>query len=405
MESNWEDRKGLKVFVCACYQNGARTYQLRYRSLGLLVLREYVVEVGNFRFPCHVGGLVESIGKLKDLDADRFVIVSDDRVARLYTEELSRHMQRLGDFRILEFPHGEKSKNFGTLRFLLESMVRAGLTKRSCVIALGGGVVGNVAGLAASLLFRGVKFVNIPTTLLAIIDSGLSLKQAINGPSGKNQVGAFYPPNMVMVDWNFLRTLDCHELNSGLVEVVKFVVSICPENVNLLLRILNSECKYSQEDLVSLFEISLTARQKVTSDDPYEAKSGLVLEYGHTLGHVLEFIGGGGLTHGEAVAHGMKFAADISAKMGYLSSSELELQRALLGRIEMPSKRFTSFSISEIIACLYRDNKLGRLNCSESQIPMVLLERLGHPIINDGIPLHPVPLEVVKSTIANLGNR
>src|SRR5438093_1611891 len=354
---------------------------------------------GCFRFPCYIGNIRESIGNLKDLDADKFAIVTEERVGSQYARAIAGLISPLSETNVVECRSGEHRKNFATLQYVLESLIEEGFTKRSCVIGLGGGIVGNVAGLAASLLFRGVRFVNIPTTPLAAFDSGLSLKQAVNGPSGKNQIGAFYQPSMVLIDFDFLKTLPLRQIRSGIVEVVKFVLSIMPNEIANLSSHLDRESHFSATDFEYLFEVSLRARSRITANDPYEAREGLVLEYGHTLGHALEFLSKGELTHGECVSIGLLFAAEVSYRIGYSNSRDLRMHSELLRKIQMADVPLPNYEVENFVRMLFRDTKRGRLHCSTTEAPMVLLRALGDPSWTDGVPLERVDCSLIRSVL------
>lgn len=252
----------------------------------------------------------------------------------------------------------------------------------------------NVVGMVAGLAFRGIPLVHIPTTIVAATDSILSLKQAVNTKYGKNLAGLYYCPNAVLMSNIFFKTLPMREYHAGLAETVKNLLAIIPVEIpNFMNRI--KELSYSFEDLKYIFEISLEAKQKVLINDKYEKKSGLVLEYGHTIGHAIEVVTEGKVRHGEAISFGMLVAAEISNELGFLNNEEVEMHYELLKMIDVYKMfyLFKNCAMEEVINIMRYDNK--RTKIENNKISLVLLKKLGECYSNDYASLLEIDEELI----------
>ncbi len=265
-------------------------------------------------------------------------VVSNPTVAALYGTVVQESLAVAG-FTVaqIEIPDGEEFKNSSTLNQLYDDLLAAGVDRGSFVVALGGGVVGDVAGYAAATWMRGVPFVQVPTTLLAQVDSSVGGKTGIDHPKGKNLIGAFYQPRLVLIDVDTLATLDQRQFRAGLAEVIKYGVAI--DHTFFEFMESNSAAILAMEPDV-LEEIVLRSCQlKAQVVELDEKESGLraILNYGHTLGHAFEALSGyRGLVHGEAVAIGMVLAARISAAEGLCSQEDIARIAALITRCGLP---------------------------------------------------------------------
>ncbi len=339
-------------------------------------------------FDC-IGAFVE---QLEPLQADRFIVVTDDTVLALHGDALLPHLRRLAPTSVFSHEPGESMKTLQRLADYVERALEAGATRRSVVVAFGGGVPGNVGGLLASLLFRGIHIVNMPTTTMAAMDSALSLKQAVNSTRGKNHIGAYVKPYAVFTDVRLLTTLPARELRSGLCEAAKNCLAICPAALPTLRRILADGDLGSPESLLWLLEESIAAKSTVTTDDSREQRTGLTLEYGHTVGHAVELAdfhrrGAKGLSHGDAVALGMIVAARISHARGWLSDAELEAHVDIVTALGAPLQLPPGVTVDEVMALVRSDNKRGYLPLEHDSMPFVLLKRLGHTAGDPQLPL------------------
>ncbi len=260
------------------------------------------------------------------------VIVTNPVVGRHWAEPLSRAL-KAADFRptIVEIPEGEVHKTLDTVRTLYDRFIEAGLDRRSPVIALGGGVVGDIAGFAAASFLRGVPFVQVPTTLLSMVDASVGGKVGVDLPQGKNLVGAFKQPEMVLIDPLTLRTLPAAEFRAGLAEVVKHGVIGAPE----LFRQLEDQGPTS---LTALIADAVRVKIEIVEEDPFERGRRAVLNLGHTFAHALEQVSGYQMRHGEAVSVGMVAAAHLAADMERCAPELIHRLANLLNRLELPTR-------------------------------------------------------------------
>jgi len=263
-------------------------------------------------------------------------------------------------------------------------------------------VTGNIAGLMAALMFRGIRLVHVPTSLIAMLDSVYSLKQAINASVGKNLVGTFYAPEEVLADTSVLRTLPQREMISGMCEVVKNALAIRPQMTELLRGGLRADSEYDDEFLRPVIVESLAAKKMVVAEDRQESRAGMVLEYGHTVGHALEYTALGALSHGEAVGLGMIVAAEASHRLGHLDEATLKLHRELLAKAGAMCTVPAGIDLDEVAHRLRFDNKRGYLGLTGDAYAMVLLRTQGEPLWTDDRPLVEVPGPLVREVLAEL---
>ncbi|HWT29795.1 MAG TPA: iron-containing alcohol dehydrogenase [Propylenella sp.] len=336
--------------------------------------------------------------------ADSVIVVTDARILALHGERLLARLRRETTTIVLTAPEGESAKCFAVLETLCEKAIAGGATRRSLVLAMGGGSIGNVAGMLAGLLFRGIRLVHLPTTLMAAFDSVLSLKQAINCSRGKNLFGLYHPPEAIVADLQAFSTLEERDVRSGLCETVKNVVAIAPDTAAVVRERIGSARRGDADALTDIAGLSLAAKLGVMSGDPLEKAAGVVLEFGHTVGHAVELAdftrrGDAGLRHGEAVAIGMVVAARISALLAR-SDGDVDLLLAdLLGEVGAPTALPPDLPVAEIIALVGKDNKRGKLACEAKAVPMVLLEAPGRPIWENGMPLVPASLRLIREAL------
>jgi len=339
------------------------------------------------------------VARLLDLDTDAYFVVTDATVDRLYGTKLCVTLSAQRPTHVLECPAGEQAKNLDTLGSLAEQALSQGMTRRSCVVAFGGGLIGNVAGLMAALCFRGVRLVHVPTTVVAMFDGVLSLKQALNTSLGKNLIGTFHRPEMVLADTAYLLTLPERERRSGLCELIKNALAIAPETIPALREILTPDCAPSRQQYARLAQLAIAAKLRVLAEDQRERRAGMVLEYGHTVGHAVEFCSGGALSHGESVGIGMICAAELAHRLGLLDRPAVDVHQQLLAqcgaRTEIPRTLAPSF----VVARVRYDNKRGYRRQERNTIDMVLLSALGHVIEHDGLPLTRVPIGLVEAVV------
>lgn len=368
------------------------------------------VPFGAIRYPYHLGyDCIDRIAwNLGRYGTDRFLVVSDDTVMALHSEPLLTELTRYAPAEPLSLPAGEEIKTLTMLTGHLERAVELGASRRSVVVGFGGGVPGNLAGLVAGLLFRGVRLVHIPTTTVAAMDSTISLKQAVNGRRGKNHFGLYHAPEAVFTDVKLLQTLPERDIRSGLCEATKNCLAIRPEAIPALRAVLAAGTCNNAEALLWLLEESLAAKTLVTASDAKEQGTGLVLEYGHTVGHAIEICDhrrrrAAGISHGESVAIGMRAAARVSAAMGGLTADGVALHDDLISALGVPVHRPSDVAISDVMTAVRADNKRGYIELTDAQAAMVLLREPGVVLGDPGIPLSPVDLGLLEAVIAELG--
>ncbi|MFC9825368.1 2-deoxy-scyllo-inosose synthase [Streptomyces erythrochromogenes] len=367
-------------------------------------------DIGEMSFPYYFGShcLDRVVAELAQYDADLLVVVTDDTVARLHGDVVFPALAAAAPLHVFSRPPGEGMKTIGTVQDCLDAAVAAGSTRRSVVVSFGGGVPGNVAGTVAGLLYRGVRLVHLPTTTVAATDSVLSLKQAVNGQSGKNHFGLYRRPEAVYVDVALLRTLPDRELRSGLCEFAKNALAIHPALLAPLRERLRAGMPREPEMLLWMIEASLAAKHAVMRQDAYEQSTGLVLEYGHTVGHAVELCaarrrGVPSIAHGEAIALGALVAARVSAVLGHLDKEAVGVHEELLGLLGVRERVSADLPRAEILAALRKDSKRGYLDLGADEAAFVLLRALGQPLGDRDRPLMPVPLGLVAEVLDELG--
>ncbi len=358
------------------------------------------IQFGDHRYPFFFGVdcADEIVDRILHVEADTYVLVMDSAVEPHARPILERLQKRARVVTIVHTPT-ERTKSLDAVQGMLELAFAQGMTRRSCVVSMGGGVVGNMAGLAAALAFRGVRLVHLPTTLIAALDSVLSLKQAVNGRLGKNLIGTFFAPEQVLVDLEWLTTLPVREMRSGLCELVKNALAIMPETHDALARALRLDCQLSAQELLPLVDIAIDAKARVMHGDAREKVTGLALEYGHTIGHALELAAPGLLSHGEAVGVGMLCAAEIANNAYALSDQDLDTHRRLLAKVGVTRSIARAIPSEKVLGLLRYDNKRGYLRPGADELPMILLDRIGKPRWAGATPLTPVAFSEVERVV------
>jgi 3-dehydroquinate synthase len=282
-------------------------------------------------------GLLPSLGqRCADVGlSSRVAVITNPTVNAIYGDIASSSLAGAG-FAVttIEIPDGEEYKNAATLSGVYDALIEAGLDRKSCIVALGGGVVGDLAGFAAATYLRGIPFVQVPTTLLAQVDSSVGGKTAIDHPRGKNLIGAFYQPRLVLIDVETLATLPDREYRAGLAEVIKYGVSIDRPFFEYLEQHVEDIISKGQGCLETVIRRCCEIKAHVVELDEKESGLRAVLNYGHTLGHAFETVAGyRELVHGEAVALGMVLAARISAGLGHCSAADVQRVSELITRL------------------------------------------------------------------------
>jgi len=331
------------------------------------------VSLAERSYPILIGpGLLADGSSLsRHLPARDLLLVSNTTVAPLYAEQVRSALpgRRIVDVRL---PDGEQYKTMETLQQVLDVAVANRLARDCTVVALGGGVVGDLAGFAAACYQRGVSFAQLPTTLLAQVDSSVGGKTGVNHPGGKNMIGAFHQPSAVLADTTTLRTLPPRELRAGLAEVVKYGLIFDLDFLEWIEQSVERLLGLEDEALARAIYRSCELKADVVRRDERETGERALLNLGHTFGHAIET--GTGYTewlHGEAVAAGMVVAADMSARLGLIQAADVRRVRALLERIGLPVDP-PKFGRQRALDYMRVDKKV-----KSGRIRLVLLERLG----------------------------
>ncbi|KOM97840.1 3-dehydroquinate synthase [Clostridium botulinum] len=332
--------------------------------------------------------------KMMDLNTDKFFLITDDVVYNLFGKELLEYMNRKVSVKLIKLPSGEKHKNIKVFNDLMEDLFDNNVTKSSILISLGGGVVGNITGLAAALAFRGIRFFHMPTTFMSQTDSILSRKQGINSFYGKNMIGSYYTPLFNFIDTSFL-TFDSERFIRGsFVETVKNGFIYNADFLNKLKSVIKNDFNVNQEGIFNLVKMSIESKLPIMKADPTEKGLAMILEYGHTVGHAIEKLSYGKLSHGESVSIGMMVAARISEKLGYLSKQDVKEHMDILSALKTPTKIPSNIKISDIIDRIKLDNKKDI-----NGIRFVVLQNIGKCINTDGSYMIKVPFNIINDAI------
>jgi len=359
--------------------------------------REVEVLLGERTYRIHIcSGELSEIGAFVSgvHSASQCAVVTDENVAPLYAQPVidSLGANHFGA-EVIVLPAGEEHKNLQSVRSVYAKLVDFKLDRESLVVALGGGVVGDVAGFVAATYMRGISYVQAPTTLLAHVDSSVGGKTGVNLPQGKNLVGAFYQPRGVFIDVSTLDTLPPEEFKSGMVEVVKHGIIRDETFFNWLEENMPALLSREQDALIHAVRRSCEIKAEVVSLDEKEAGLRAILNYGHTVGHALECLTDyHELRHGEAVSMGMEVAAEVACRMGILPREEAARQRALLKNVGTPL-RLPPISVDEVREVMALDKK-----AAGGRSRFILARRMGTVQTCDD-----VPPEVVRESLLSLG--
>jgi 3-dehydroquinate synthase len=334
-----------------------------------------VVDLGNRSYPIHVGeGLLERADLLAaSIAAKQILVVTNDVVAPHYLGTLIDALPHPAASLVL--PDGEVHKNLETFATIIDRLIDLGFHRDACIVALGGGVVGDLAGFAAASYQRGIDFVQIPTTLLAQVDSSVGGKTAVNHRAAKNMVGAFYQPSAVIADIKTLHTLPPRELAAGLAEVIKYGLIVDSDFLAWLESNLDLLVAHDPDALTHAIRRCCEIKAEIVAEDERERGRRALLNLGHTFGHALEAIGGyDRWLHGEAVAIGMSVAARVSAELGWLSAEDCERIDRLLARAGLPTQA-SDVDADRWLATMQLDKK-----ADQRGLTLILLERIGHAV-------------------------
>ncbi|MET3106317.1 shikimate kinase/3-dehydroquinate synthase [Oxalobacteraceae bacterium GrIS 2.11] len=323
------------------------------------------------------------------VQSKRTMIITNTTVAPLYLERVINALQAAGkQCEQLILPDGEEFKTMETLGLIFDALLKKQCDRKTTLIALGGGVIGDITGFAAASYMRGVPFVQIPTTLLSQVDSSVGGKTGVNHPLGKNMIGAFYQPEAVVSDTKTLATLPARELSAGLAEIIKYGAIIDMEFFSWLEK--NCQLLRDQDPVALAYAIgrSCEIKAEIVMLDEREGGLRAILNFGHTFAHAIESAMGYGVwLHGEAVGCGMVMAADLSQRLGYISAKDKERLRALVSAAGLPVQA-PALSVATWLEWMQVDKKND-----QGQIKFILLQPMGHAVIES------VPAAMLEATL------
>jgi 3-dehydroquinate synthase len=349
------------------------------------------VALGDRSYPIHIGAGLLARAELiaARLPKKKAAIITNTVVGPLYLAPLARALEAQGvEVISITLPDGEQHKDWQTLNRIFDALLEHRCERGTTLIALGGGVVGDVAGFAAAAYLRGVPFIQVPTTLLAQVDSAVGGKTAINHPLGKNMIGAFYQPRAVIADTDTLATLPPRELAAGLAEVIKYGLIRDPELFAWLEKNMTRLVGREAEPLVHAIERSCAIKAEIVAQDEREDGMRALLNLGHTFGHAIEAgTGYGTWLHGEAVGAGMLLAAQLSQKLGFLTEGDVRRVDAILRAAGLPV-RAPDLGLDRYLELMGHDKKV-----EGGRIRFILLKRIGDAFVSADVP---------KSALADL---
>jgi len=342
-------------------------------------------------------GALQSVGeRLRELRlGSRAALVSDGAIMRLYGKTVVASLESAGfTVTTIDVPEGEAAKTLAVAEHCWDRLLTAGLDRTSTVLALGGGAVGDVAGFAAATYMRGINFIQLPTTVLAQVDASIGGKTAIDHPLGKNMIGAFHQPRLVVVDPAVARTLPEREFRSGLAEIVKHGIVLDADYFAELERDLAPLAARDLGVLERIIGGSCRLKASVVERDEREAELRHVLNYGHTIGHALEAATGyTRYAHGEAVSLGIVAEARLARRLGIADDETTTRQERMLETLGLPV-RAPSIDVEPIVSAMARDKK-----AKDGRVPFVLAPRIGAFRI-----VYDVPTTEIRAVIASLGS-
>jgi 3-dehydroquinate synthase len=325
--------------------------------------------------------------------AGRYVIVTDSTVAAIHGAKVLQTLKGVGlKADILDFPAGEASKDIHTILRIVDRLRAMGADRTSALIALGGGVVGDITGFVASIYMRGILYIQVPTTLLAQVDSSIGGKTGIDLSTGKNILGTFYQPKGVFIDLAFLETLEFQELKNGLAEVIKYGIIDDPELFSTLENKADDIRKPNLDLLEEIVARSCRIKKGVVEIDERERGIRRILNFGHTIGHAIETESGFTIPHGDAVAMGMATSAALSERMRYLPAEDRQRIIALIKAMGLPDRIPQAVTTEGVFLRMKGDKKK-----TGDSLNLVLLKKIGIPFVTSSVP---EPL--IKETIEGL---
>jgi 3-dehydroquinate synthase len=347
-------------------------------------MKTLTVGLGERSYPIHIGsGLLDQAALLQPaIPRKRVAIVSNTTVAPLYLGRLRQTLQQIGvESHEIILPDGEAYKNSDTLNLVYDALLRNHCERSTPLIALGGGVIGDMTGYAAATYLRGVPFIQIPTTLLAQVDSSVGGKTGINHPLGKNMIGAFYQPKLVLADTDTLNTLPDNELSAGLAEVIKYGLIRDLPFLGWLEQNIDKLMARDTDALQYAIARSCENKAEVVAADERESGERALLNLGHTFGHAIESgMGYGNWLHGEGVSAGTVMAADLSRRLGWISEQDVQRVRSLFEQARLPVVA-PDLGADRYLELMGLDKKV-----EGGKMRFVLLRQVGQAVVYGEVP-------------------
>jgi 3-dehydroquinate synthase len=342
-------------------------------------IKELNVDLGDRSYPILIGQqLLGNLDLTPWVAGSQVMIVTNETVSPLYLES-ARACFPGKQVDTVVLPDGEQYKNWQTLNLIFDGLLENRHSRKTTLVALGGGVVGDMTGFAAAAYQRGVAFIQIPTTLLSQVDSSVGGKTGINHPLGKNMIGAFHQPEMVMIDTDSLKSLPAREVSAGLAEIIKYGLIRAPDFMSWLEANMPALLDLDEAALAEAIYRSCDCKAEVVALDEREGGLRAILNLGHTFGHAIEtFAGYGTVLHGEAVGTGMMMAADLSARQGWISGDDRDRAIRLIAAARLPDRAPPDMTPDDFLSLMAVDKKNvdGRLR-------LVALKALGEAVITD----------------------
>lgn len=336
------------------------------------------VDLGERSYPIYIGqNLLDQADILKQhIPGNSALIVSNEIVAPLYLKKVEALLSGIR-YESVILPDGEKYKNLEVLNTIFDALLTHRMDRNTTIIALGGGVVGDMAGFAAASYQRGVHLIQIPTTLLSQVDSSVGGKTGVNHPLGKNMIGAFYQPRAVIADTSTLNTLDDRQLSAGLAEVIKYGLIEDANFFDWIAQNMDSLLQRDPQALAYAIEVSCQCKANIVAADEKESGKRALLNLGHTFGHAIETgMGYGEWLHGEAVGAGMCMAAKMSALLGWLNSEQVAKTVSIMKQAKLPTTAPESMDEKQFLELMSVDKKV-----LDGVLRLVLLKDIGHAVV------------------------
>lgn len=346
---------------------------------------EITVELGERSYPIRIGsGLLRSQSLSEFLVGSQALVVTNETIAPVYLQAVLDNFSASGlKADSLVLPDGERFKNLDTLNKIFDCLVERRHNRTTTLVALGGGVIGDMTGFAAACYQRGVNFVQLPTTLLAQVDSSVGGKTAVNHAGGKNLIGAFCQPRAVIIDTDMLKTLPDREYSAGMAEVIKYGLIADPDFLSWLEQNIDRLMHRDEEAIARAIAVSCKTKARVVAADETEQGLRAILNLGHTFGHAIEaFQQYRDWLHGEAVGAGMVMAAELSMRMGNINEQDFLRTKKIIAAAGLPTEPPKDIPRNDFLHLMGLDKKV-----LDGQLRLVLLKSLGEAIVTSGFPM------------------